>query len=1020
MRRFCAMSALLLAGWAAASATEPLLNIDFDDYVDTATGSTAPLKEFRVTDNSGSSQGASASWIWNKYSAGSRPYYYAKAYNWQKNSYDDWMTTLSTVHLLPGRAYVLSYDGWAEENYTNAKVAVGYGMGEDETAFTMTPEQSLAFINKYQAETPTNYRAVFEVEDEGDYYITFHANGTVGVAIDNILLVDGGTPLTPAAPTALEVTPGTDFATTATLHITLPAQTITGSTLTSIDTVVILRGGEEVARLTEDLPAPGETIIWTDPEAGEGNIEYSVYVICSDLVSEHISAGAYVGPMTPNAPTQPTVADKGEGGIQVSWTAPTKATNGMVLDGSLLKYDVYRVVGEEETLASSDLGANTYTDLFFPEMRTAISYKIVAKYGPRSADPVTTATIELGPLALPFHDSFAGASFGSVWSTEVIVGTKVWVARDQEYSSPKANPQDSDGGLATYNSFSAQRGNCARLMTAEFPSASATNTVLEYWFYNYGSSADLTYIEVQKDGGDWVKVTNSEVKLSDASNGWHQYTVALQSYITGSTKFRVAFRAESAYGYDMAVDNVSIFNAPLYDLQVASVTLPGSVMAGTEAEVSAQIKNMGASAVGALDYNVQLLFNGDVIESKAGVDIEAGLSADLTFIVPFNAFHVQPDAHEIAVKVVYDLDEVPANNMASANTIADFCTYPRVENVNVTMAEGMVNISWDAPFDVNGYTATNIQETFAGIVGEDGETDWNGWKVFDLDHKDVGTRYGFSSTIWAPFIVNNSYAPKPQTGNRCIGVMCPRDRSAANDWLVSPALNSFAATEFKVDFTALCMDSDGTRQYKIMYTENDFGETLDPEDFTEAATITITGSGTEWKNYSAMVPGVAKHIAIKNDCNNAGTTNLLLIDHVYIQSTLPQLSGYHVYHDGIRHNDEVVPTEAYTIDLNTRRIGVRASEAASHQIHVTAMYPEGESRLSDPVSYDIASGVNETLAGRFGIRFIPGGMEFGHAAMVFDLEGRLVAEAAEGSRVMLAPGVYVVRLNGKSLKALVK
>ena len=85
---------------------------------------------------------------------------------------------------------------------------------------------------------------------------------------------------TPQAPTGLTVTPASDIALSATLTWTNPTKTLSNSNLSSIDKIVIVRGGQLVTEI--ENPAPGASMTYVDNAVPRyDSFKYQVYAVCN-------------------------------------------------------------------------------------------------------------------------------------------------------------------------------------------------------------------------------------------------------------------------------------------------------------------------------------------------------------------------------------------------------------------------------------------------------------------------------------------------------------------------------------------------------------------------------------------------------------------------------------------------------------------------------------------------------------------------------------------------------------------
>lgn len=637
----------------------------------------------------------------------------------------------------------------------------------------------------------------------------------------------------------------------------------------------------------------------------------------------------------------------------------------------------------------------------------------------------TANAVNPGPVDMPFADSFAGGTISN-WNTEILSGSKNWEGKTTS-TQPTTSAQDGDNGFAWYYSYMARAGEGARLYTPEINTAGATNATVEFWFFHYdmSSAIDKMALDIRLDGGEWTEIENSEILLNGGS-GWTRYRVHIQPLLEGSTTFSIGFHAKSEYKYNMSIDNVSIFNALDEDL-LATLAVSETAVAGNDQDVVVKVTNKGTSVVGAGNYSVALYYNEGQIATFEGTEIAPDAVAEFTYTFPFNAVHAAAEENQFKAIVTYEADEDPANNEALASINVTDSGKPAVPNLRATQGENSVTLNWDAAVESEGYVPTRIDQNFADaefggltiIENEDGTTTdiRNGvagvdWTAIDLDNAVVGTRYGYSSTIWDYFDNStNSYAPKPQSG-KLLAVVCPRDKSEANDWLVSPALNPYEGSTYDVEFSILHMDTGGVLKVNVMYSESDFTkETFDPEDFVLVQTIELQKYKTQtWNQYKATVPGTAKHIALVNSCSGE-VTQTLFLDRIQVKSTMDMVLGYNVYADLEKHNEELIQGLSYEVPF------VSARAAGERTFHATAVYEEGESALSEPVLISMV-GIDDVMNGSYGVTIMKGGVKVMEAAEVYTLEGRRVAATSGEAFIALPSGVYIVRTASATVKVI--
>ncbi len=967
--------------------------------------------QFNVLDNNNDTN----QWQWYKYTTYSPGYYYARVYGYGGASYDDYMTTKTAVALEAGHAYCVEFQGWTDDySYSSATdstgtLELGYGTGDDVTAYTMFSSFSLPYINKYSQETPQTFKGYFTVPASGNYYLTFHATGSRSSCVDNIVITDAGSPDKPMPATDVTVTPGENFALTANVTYTLPTKTIVGTDLTSLSKVQIYNGDRFVAQDVATL-TPGTTRSVLDNNAVAGDQTYTVYVFNGDEQSEAASASAYIGPLTPKPVTNLKVTPSSEEAdtYVISWTAPTKSVNDMDLDASVLKYDVYRVIDGNESKIAMLLTEASFTDTYAAETRVTVAYKVVARYGTMSSEGTTSASFKLGAMNLPFADSFAGNVLSDDWTAEIISGSRNWETQASG-SSPYCTPQDSDGGMVYFNSYNSRKGTGARLITPEFVNTADSNPAIEFWFYHYTSGDDQMAIDVQKDGGEWEQIDGTLITLKSSPEGWTKYSFSLTNAVAGSQKYRVAFRAIPAYGFNIFVDNVRVFNRLAHDLQT-TITGPETIIAGNEATYTITVTNNGMD-VTANDYSLMVWVDETLRDNAlASVDIAAGASQTFEYKYKFNSGYAYSNEESVEVKAAtdYDADMDTSNDIAAAATVVTLLENPTAQNLMGVVNGDNIELTWDAAIDSDGYTPTNIDEDFTGAANDDTFV-YCGWTAIDRDQAETGTLYGYKSSNWKVFDINNSYAPTASSGE-WLAVLPPKT-STSDDWLISPQLNSFDKCNFKVTFKALSQSTGGIMSVAYSTTDNQ------PESFIELEPITLH-SGKTWYIYEATVPGSAKYIAIHN-VSTASSSNILGIDYIKVESTLPVVLGYNVYEDmWDQLNTELVTETSFTLPKdkgNTTRAGEQL-----RSFTVSAVYAEGETAQCDPAVVSIESGVDEINANIPEVKTVAGGIQTSAAAVVYSLDGCKVAAADRAAVISLAPGIYLVRTGDVTYKVVVR
>lgn len=1008
--RYLAGAALLMLA-AAPMTAERLLDIplstqqNFDDnFTVTNLGDEATL------------------WKWESYNS-TYPAY-AHCYKWGTVNYDDYLTIKVPVHLNTGMAYRLGFDAACFESGKISSVEIKYGTSSDPQQLELLhKETKIDFKNRYNKEMPDHYEHLFEVETEGDYYISFHA--VDAIAVNKITLDEAGNPSAPTTISDLEAVADPTRALKATISFTVPTLTVTGNALESVSKVVIKRNGEVAATKTGLMP--GDEITWTDENSVAGEVTYSVITCSGQLESVPTSTTVFVGPEIPMPVTGLTLARNGSVST-ISWTASTKGAHGIDLDPSIVRYRVERLSGDNVTTLAEALDAVTYEDDYDSDTRTTLAYRVTPTAGDCIGESTSTPAIWIGAVSLPLTDSFAGASFGSVWTAEIVNGSKNWEAKNSS-SYPTTTPQDADEGFAYYNSYNATRESSARLMTPEILTSSASNPMLEFYFMGYTySKNDHVKLQIQKDGGEWTDVENAEWYPKDIQkNEWTKCEAMLKNAIGDCERFRIAFTAVSDYGYNMAIDNVNIYNLLENDLAITAIEAPESVTAGNDACVSVSVRNKGANTVEATDYSLVVTV-GDTSLTAESVDLEAGASHDFILSYHVDASMVSDEASDVEASITYDADQNLDNNSSDKTSIS----YTALNKATVTTIDGVrnettgdISLTWEPAVKTEGYVETDLSENFesfdkgfSGMETEDESVKLFGdWKAVKNDESESIYWYyqlpaGF--TIFDSSKTSSSYAPKGSSESPQILISSGKSASGALDqWLISPELTPFESSTFNVEFKMWPNSSDVT--IEVAYSETD----TELNSFTPAQSFTASSGSMATKSVS--VPGTSKYIALRNKSVCDGYTKAVALDDIKIKSECDEVLGYNVYEIGVgRITEEPVAECSYTVPAHQQADMRVAAENNERVFAVSALYDGGESALGTPVKV-IASGVESFVADKpFSL---DGNILTVNAAEadIFTLDGNLAGHVATGTAaVTLGCGVYVITIEGKSYKFVVR
>lgn len=997
----------LSVGVAAQEASEAVLDLSSRDIFDQCTQTSLKYDHSDYD-----------AWTFNNY----QKYPYMYNYNITAPYYSDYLIS-PEVTLKAYTLYRIETSPAAYNSGKTTSLTIGIGQGADVSKYTVVGQfNDIPYSYRSSVEQKT---LEFHVDADGQYKIYFLGEGNPMYLYDT-RIVEVGSSSVPLAVSDLTLMPASDGSAVATIGFTLPTATISGHPLEGSTLKYSIYRGEEEAAIKTGSGTAGDFVTYTDEEAGTGAITYAVVVESDGNLSDRVSASTYVGKETPTAVADLTVS-KAEEGYTLTWTAPAAGVHGALIDPAALTYKVSRIVDGEATVVAEACAETTFTDNYSSADLHSLQYSVVAVLNGEESEEALTNAFTVGFVTLPFADSFAGASFGKMWSTEIVSGRFDWTAVESTSTQKPivAESVDKDGGFAFYNSWSATRGCSARLITAPIKYVAGTTPLVEFYIYRTTGN-DQIKLEVSCDNGDWVDVPDAVVTLKGDVQDWDKVSFPIAAAIAeGCDTYRVSLTAVSSYNQNTVLDNLRIFVPAEKDLEAAAPVAPESVFSGNNINVSFTILNNSTNAVSADDYSLELVTDyPNEIALPATTDIEALGSATVEIAVPVTAIEAKAaETYSFALKVVFEGDENLDNNTSATATVGvGFVEEAAPSNPTAEQFEdNSIEVKWKAAGEVR--EPVNAGTSFEGF--ENGFTGpFDGFTAIDLDEA-AGDNYYITSGS-AFHIVNKPQVPSGRDGDNVIGLTLGANKQQ-NDWLISPALDCKEGSTMDLSFLIATKKFSSSSNYytmEILYSTTDEYDAADPSAAfgNKVQTLTSSLNYGQFINSETFVPisitGIpaeTKRIAI-HFASKISYTSAMWIDNIRIteNETNPML-GYNVYEDGVgRVNAEVIaPTETSLLIPETEI-------AVGRYFFVTAVYGNGESQPSE-LTPDIISAVVDIDNGGMAVITTAEGLVVTGAenATVYDLQGRVVARPTNGAAVRLTRGVYIVKAGNEVRKVAV-
>lgn len=973
---------------------------------------------FTVIDANGDDE----TWLFDEISASARiKYSLANNYTMPMN---DWLVT-PAMHLETGRVYKFSFFTHSYYGYSE-KVEVMMGNAPVPEAMTAT----VVAPRTVRGSDPVTVTSYVTVEEEGIYYFGIHAISPA----DTMYLYAGGVEVeegpaigSPAAVTSLKATAGAQGAYTATLSFKAPVKSVEGGTLDEITEITIFTKGRVVHRISD--AQPGETYTFTDDKAIQGDNTYTVTAYNSHGEGLSAEVTVYVGHDRPDVPGN-IKARENNGSVVITWTAPTVGETGGYIDPATLTYAVVRATDEKEL--ATDLTELTFTDNNPPlngyrqEFQCYYVYACSpAGYGYGKASNIVAVGT---PFEVPFTETFAnGTMVNTPWDVEYPEESEGYWRLMLEGEYPDTGSQDIAGGLVSFIPESG--GDSGQLISGMIDFQGLTNPVAEFWWYYQPDANDTIGFYVMADGEDPVLVKNVKFAAEDGeAAGWRKTSVSLAQF-KGAKYIQLVFDARSAYGYtNIHIDNIRVKDLFTCNLTANAIEAPRSLKAYDTRNVKVVVENTGSIMSG--PYKVTLLRDGEPMATLDGTSLDADATTE--FIFP-----ITPDISWNATtvlqgKVEWALDENEADNLTSEKMLEVIMPkLPYVETLDATFTDKeTVLLEWDEPDtlvepkqltdDVESYRAFSING-------------FGDWRTIDVDG---AYTYGINNGAGGMLAYENAGSPMafiafnpaaagidvedengeptawaPHSGDQMFcSFAC--ENAANDDWLISPELSGDAQ---EISFFVKSVTAQfGFEKYEVWYSTT--GTELG--DFERVGDV--RSAPIEWVEEKVALPAGARYFAIRcisNDCYV-----FMLDDITFVAATgYPDelsLIGYNVYRDGELLTADAPVADAMYEDLKPNR-GVNTYA-------VTAVYDKGESRMSASVAVNVTYVVaveGDTFRIEAGRGRLTVTNAIGAEIAIADTDGRRVSitrRASEEETYLLEAGVYVVTVDGTSIRVLVK
>lgn len=942
-----------------------------------------------------------------------------------EDSMDDWFIT-APIMLEGDKFYKLQYVTGVDTDAhgINSTSTVALFMGTEPTIEGMTQQVVETYQPHYNI-----YNSGVLVKDyvyiptSGVYYFGFNAKGNTQILVDNFSISDKINPGVPDKAVDLAIKPDWNGGLSSEISFVSAGKTMKGEPLYGDINYVIYRDGAPISSVTT---TPNKFVTVKDAGMTEGVHLYSVYGSNTEGLGREAEDVAFIGVNRPYVPSNFDVRETDTyGTVLLTWEAPESDYDGFPINPDLITYDVFLYNpddGTEQSIAK-DLKEFSYTHKAKgPNDKQAfLRYGIRARTRAGGSPGLLARFVNVGePYTLPVKESFPGCRQTICQVMECLNGYAAWGYNGTDNAA--VNCFDNDNGMGIMESMFIDSE--ARLFTGKVR-ISGDNPYISLFVYNNKNTAaddeNILAIEVGKPR-EWTTLAEKSVnEWANGLEGWQKIRVDLSDYKDQVIHF--AFRSICKTHTFTHIDAITIGESGMDDLTIANTEAPRRVNPGEEFTLKTTVKNNGLTDADV--YTLRLYRNKTLIGTVNGEAIKPGESKVYEFTDAVDKSSKE-SVYDYTFDLRYSPDVDQTDNRISGLMVSVRPSeyLPMVENLNATVNNSDVALTWDVP--TLKTEPTEVVEDVEGLTAWAGSSDVIGdWISLNKDGgRSLLTLRGLADTPFAQresegwFVLDashdalieaNNYAGyefySAHSGNQCFAAEGLANQEAyCNDWLISPELSGEAQT---ISFWARSGHSGYYATLTVLTSEG----TPNMRDFSEVGSLGIVP--IEWDKISFDVPEGTKYFAIRN---RGYASYLLLVDDITFTPAGEErlnMEGIKVYHNG---------KELETLDKNVTSFEHKGVEDGNHKYAVAVKYDKGESAdatANVETTALEAAYINGPMAtGLTGCILVTGAE--GMAVKVFDAAGMNLYVSEGNGKIAMQPGVYVVTVGNESFKVIVK
>ena len=400
-----------------------------------------------------------------------------------------------------------------------------------------------------------NHIIDFIPEREGIYRIALcfsNERANTILNVDSIKVENYRSSATPMAPYNLTAIPARDGSLQVQLGWFAPVYTLDGQYIRAIDSMEVYRAGTEKPIYTTETMNSSLETRFVDQDASEGLNTYRIYAYVDGLRSDAAEISVIVGFAAASAPRNFKAQENEDHSVLLSWNTPESA------EGNI----TYSIIRNNAEVIANGIKDTTFTDIMdIPEGQAYVFYSIYPFNESGQGSGAVSELLFVGTSSpVPFKESFANGQSSHLWMNEIVSGLDAAWGIGSNATSPQAEPQDEDGGLASFLvRETANVGDAVRFSSEKIDISTLKKPVLAFYLYHIDTEPTEAAIIVEASRNDGLFQNLSDtIRIGGASTeGWQKHSIELTPF-AGEKNLRISFLGFSDLENCIHLDNITI------------------------------------------------------------------------------------------------------------------------------------------------------------------------------------------------------------------------------------------------------------------------------------------------------------------------------------------------------------------------------------------------------------------------------------------------------------------------------